>query len=774
MITTRKRRILLSAIALIAVSVGVAYGWQAILQLTTVDRAPAMVMSDAPTVPLTVGANDGGTFLYRIANQVRLNQNFIANVQHYSATGDGTTDDTTNLQAAIDDVISQGGGTVFVPTGTYLVSASLNLDDDVTLVGEGRSSVIVTATNDEIINATDAARIVIRDLSLRGDGDTAKTAQRGVYFTNVTDSLVENVHVKDVGYDGILLISGCVGNTIANCHCDGCGDDGINIGGDPVAASTDNTVVGNVVENGNHDGIHISDGSLRTTATGNTIYSCDNGISFYKTHGNTVSGNTIYDCGNGFYTPSGPNTDLTLASNSIDSCTRGIYLTNGTSRYIAASNLIRNCTDYGILISENPAASVDAALVGNNISGGCSINGIHLTGAKNCLVQGNEIASVTGNGIYARSVTTVACSAVSILGNHLRAIGAVGILVESGTLSDHITIRANVLRDNTTRCIEYRGGPYWDISENRCIDSGDFTILISATAIGPGFGLAEGNKVIGGGSTEGIRINNYNDVIARNNVVTGITSTTGINVPAGYRVLLGDTNLSDKAISGGVQTRITLFDHFLGSTLNSNLWTVAKGSDAECANFAVLADQVRGIIRATTGNDAANSMAVNGVQINSALNWRANQGGVVMEFRVSLGSISNEAIFIGLTDQAAALEMPFTYSGTTLTSNATDAVGILFDTDADTDNWKLVGVAADTDATVQDAAVAPSAGVAVTWRIELSPTGSAQFYRNGAAIGTVMTGAVGSSVLLTPVVAGFSHTTASKTFDVDSLRVDSN
>lgn len=64
-----------------------------------------------------------------------------------------------------------------------------------------------------------------------------------------------------------------------------------------------------------------------------------------------------------------------------------------------------------------------------------------------------------------------------------------------------------------------------------------------------GKGLVEGNIVEGGCSTEGIRVNNYNKVLVRSNVVYDITSSTAINVPAGAVVMEG--NLAEGVISGG-------------------------------------------------------------------------------------------------------------------------------------------------------------------------------------------------------------------------------
>jgi hypothetical protein len=57
----------------------------------------------------------------------------------YNAVGDGLADDTAAIQAAIDAVEAAGGGVVFFPAGTYIITASLTIDaSSVHLVGAGR------------------------------------------------------------------------------------------------------------------------------------------------------------------------------------------------------------------------------------------------------------------------------------------------------------------------------------------------------------------------------------------------------------------------------------------------------------------------------------------------------------------------------------------------------------------------------------------------------------------------------------------------------------
>lgn len=64
------------------------------------------------------------------------------NVKDYGAVGDGRTDDTQALQAAIDAAAAAGGGTVYIPDGEYIVSTQspgtvLVLKDNVKLQGLG-------------------------------------------------------------------------------------------------------------------------------------------------------------------------------------------------------------------------------------------------------------------------------------------------------------------------------------------------------------------------------------------------------------------------------------------------------------------------------------------------------------------------------------------------------------------------------------------------------------------------------------------------------------
>lgn len=230
----------------------------------------------------------------------------------------------------------------------------------------------------------------------------------------------------------------------------------------------------------------------------------------------------------------------------------------------------------------------------------------------------------------------------------------------------------------------------------------------------------------------------------------------------------------------GPQRVVSLFDDFEGggqaySTTVVDGWRSRVGSDGQIVAFTrteALEGTAVGVIGDTTA-----SMAVSGVQLDRGLNWKANQGNLVFEARVKQSAIETVAVFIGFTDQTAALEMPIhsAASANTITTNATDAVGFFFDTSMDDDNWWLAGVANGTDATHEDTEIAPVADTYAVFRIELSTTGVATFYYNGTQVGSAMTGAVTATVALTPVIAGFNRTTTgTPSITVDYVYVSAN
>lgn len=216
---------------------------------------------------------------------------------------------------------------------------------------------------------------------------------------------------------------------------------------------------------------------------------------------------------------------------------------------------------------------------------------------------------------------------------------------------------------------------------------------------------------------------------------------------------------------------VALTDDFIGDIVNAN-WNFVEGTDSSTSDAAILAGGMGGVLRFTTG-DAGTGLAADMEQMTQALQWQASNGGLCIEARFKLSAITTCYAFFGFTD-VVTLEAPIesASSADTLTSNATDAVGFMFDTRMSTDNWWLVGVATDVDATAQNTTFAPVADTYQTFRIELSALGVATFYRNGLQVGTAMSGAVTAGADLTPTFAvSKTSVAASMTADLDYIHI---
>jgi hypothetical protein len=128
----------------------------------------------------------------------------MLDVRTQGALGDGHHDDTEALEKAL----LLGGGTVFLPSGTYLLTRSLSLPSHgIRLVGEGPYNTVLRSTSPtaNLIEGKHLALVEIRDLQL--ESLVTRTAGAGIYFEDVNQFTVTDVRLIDC-YDGMTFV-GC-------------------------------------------------------------------------------------------------------------------------------------------------------------------------------------------------------------------------------------------------------------------------------------------------------------------------------------------------------------------------------------------------------------------------------------------------------------------------------------------------------------------------------------------------------------------------------------
>lgn len=129
----------------------------------------------------------------------------------YGATGDGITNDQSAIQAALAAAVAAGGGTVFFPKGTYLISSAMEWDHRVAMMGVGQDVSIITtnsASNARMVTFTTGT---IRSLPVKISGMTFQSTQTNsgeiIYSTVPVNLLVENCNLGATATSTGTLIS---------------------------------------------------------------------------------------------------------------------------------------------------------------------------------------------------------------------------------------------------------------------------------------------------------------------------------------------------------------------------------------------------------------------------------------------------------------------------------------------------------------------------------------------------------------------------------------
>jgi hypothetical protein len=359
------------------------------------------------------------------------------NVKDFGAVGNGSTNDTAALQAAID--ATPAGGVLYFPPGNYITSAALQINRAITIQGAQKNfSVILCLANDGIvINKVSNVNIYDMELAQAVRYTTTPNSYTGILVAGDTVNRPFNHCYRDVFIDGFLygiyadwiwsavfdnVRTGfgpnglrarylCANNVVTNCSFNG-DNTGTGIFIDGLGSGTEGWMISNTLTFGNRYGIYGSGATHVYIANCILDYNYQSGITITNDGSGNFGGNF-----------SVINNYIALANTTGISSVAGIHIANQVSNSQNRGCQISNnhiltysafTCPYGILAEY--AQGVNNSITGNSLKN-FSTNDIRLN-AEGSTVTGNTclsaitdnirgyglIANNTGNVYYQRAV----------------------------------------------------------------------------------------------------------------------------------------------------------------------------------------------------------------------------------------------------------------------------------------------------------------------------------------------------------------------------------
>lgn len=473
---------------------------------------------------------------------VAFNRNSVQEVypQWWGAVGDGTADDTAELQAALASYTN-----VKIPKGTYYITGALSPIANQTIRGEGAASIIslIDGTiNGFYVNNVDD--ITIKDLSIKTKTQVTATASiAGIKIYDATRCLIDNVTFSSFGWAGIWLWDSTY-CTVRDCKFYtwfGTIQDSSNIM--VYNNSNYNLIDGNHCYGGGDYGIIVQDPYTHSTPTGNII--TNNQVGEHKAYGIAV------------YVSDGYDTKTIVSNNHVHDILgtalagltgAGIYIC-GAGGCIVEGNQVSNCcrstTNPVSLSMAHIAISAGAAYTGDLVDTICSNNHINASQGRGIsvakppsgvIVTDNTIFSEGTAANYEEAIYVENSGRVKVQGNIIKIVNT---HVDAITFLATVAAYKNIQINDNTITTAYRG--------------------ISVTLASGGSWenvICKGNNVTGGNSralymegvTTALISDNYfsssNEVFYLNGVLNARLSNNYIKstLTPGYSIIFSGTN----------------------------------------------------------------------------------------------------------------------------------------------------------------------------------------------------------------------------------------
>ncbi len=290
-------------------------------------------------------------------------------VMDYGAVGDGVTDDSPAINRALKDC---KGSSLYIPSGKYLLASTVHIPSDITIYGDGDSSIFIASAGfkagGNLLSVRDVHNVFVSDLVFNGNSEynikvAGNSTEDGIHLFDIWSSY--DVHVDRCNFIDNINTAIRVVNECSNISVDTCNFIDVDCGVITMGSGNIDTLT---VSNSFFDG-HSNSEPVSLFGTGvysnitihkNIMKNKTYGVGVYCAKSTTtihtlkITENQIYDLASGINIKNAD--DVLISGNTIDmnntkhlSTSTGISL-NSCSKVTITNNSISNTRQQGLYI----------------------------------------------------------------------------------------------------------------------------------------------------------------------------------------------------------------------------------------------------------------------------------------------------------------------------------------------------------------------------------------------------------------------------------------